>query len=168
MNSSKSCQLSVDYSELEKRVLALFSQPIESTLNLPRGSCKRTLHSMWLQHYGGMDTAELLRNLEPRSVPIISSDNSPRGTHAELLVHDEVLLTREQVKMQETNTAPIEWKVVLPEGANALPIKESMYSSGDYWTPFQDLKMQGYDRPHTEAHCRLLWASSKSAQTPRA
>lgn len=58
--------------------------------------------------------------------------------------------------MQETNTAPIEWKVVLPEGANALPIKESMYSSGDYWTPFQDLQMQGEDHPHTEGPLQAL------------
>jgi hypothetical protein len=122
---------------------------------------------MWLQHYGGMDTAELLSNLEPQSAPIISSNNSPRGTHAELLVHDEVLLTREQMKMQETNTAPIEWKVVLPEGANALPIKESMYSSGDYWTPFQDLQMQGEDHPHTEGPLQVLMGlRTVSAHTP--
>lgn len=69
--------------------------------------------------------------------------------------------------MQETNTAPIEWKVVLPEGANALPIKESMYSSGDYWTPFQDLKMQGYDHPHTEGALQALMGLLKvSANTP--
>lgn len=58
--------------------------------------------------------------------------------------------------MQETNTAPIKWKVVLPEGANALPMKCSMYSSGDYWTPFQDLQMQGADHPHTEGPLQAL------------
>lgn len=58
--------------------------------------------------------------------------------------------------MQETNTAPIEWKVVLPEGANALPMKCSMYSSGDYWTPFQNLQMQGADHPHTEGLLQAL------------
>lgn len=58
--------------------------------------------------------------------------------------------------MQETNTAPIEWKVVLPEGANALPMRESMYSSGDYWTPFQDLQMQGADLPHNEGPLQAL------------
>ena len=58
--------------------------------------------------------------------------------------------------MQENNTAPIEWKVVLPEGANALPMKESMYSSGDYWTPFQYLQMQGADHPHTEGPLQAL------------
>lgn len=69
--------------------------------------------------------------------------------------------------MQETNTAPIEWKVVLPEGANALPTKESMYSSGDYWTPFQDLQMQGADQPHTEGVLQALMGLLKvSAHTP--
>lgn len=69
--------------------------------------------------------------------------------------------------MQETKTAPIEWKVVLPEGANALPIKESMYHSGDYWTPFQDLQMQGYDHPHTEGTLQALMGLLKvSANTP--
>ncbi|QEQ50434.1 hypothetical protein [Klebsiella phage vB_KpnP_IME337] len=167
MNSSKSCQLSVDYSELEKRVLALFSQPIESTLNMPRRNCKSILHLMWLKHCGGMDTAELLHNLEPRSVPTTSSNNSPHGTHAELLVRDEIQLIQGQTKMQETNTAPIEWKVVLPEGANALPMKESMYSGGDYWTPFQDLQMHGADHPHTEGPLQaLMGLHTVGAYTP--
>ncbi|WIT94386.1 hypothetical protein [Klebsiella phage vB_KpnP_ZX11] len=61
-----------------------------------------------------------------------------------------------QETIKETDTAPIEWKVVLPEGANALPIKCSMYSSGDYWTPFQDLQMQGVDYPHNEGPLQAL------------
>ena len=69
--------------------------------------------------------------------------------------------------MQEINTAPIEWKIVLPEGANALPMRESMYSSGDYWTPFQDLQMQGADYPHTEGPLQALMGLLKvSANTP--
>lgn len=69
--------------------------------------------------------------------------------------------------MQETNTAPIEWKVVLPEGANALPMKCSMYSSGDYWTPFQDLQMQGADHPHNEGPLQaLMGLRTVSAYTP--
>ena len=69
--------------------------------------------------------------------------------------------------MQETNTAPIEWKVVLPEGANALPMKCSMYSSGDYWTPFQDLQMQGADHPHNEGTLQaLMGLRTVSAYTP--
>lgn len=69
--------------------------------------------------------------------------------------------------MQETNTAPIEWKVVLPEGANALPMKESMYSSGDYWVPFQYLQMQGADHPHTEGPLQaLMGLRTVSVYTP--
>lgn len=69
--------------------------------------------------------------------------------------------------MQETSTAPIEWKVVLPEGVNALPTKESMYSSGDYWTPFQDLQMQGADHPHTEGTLQaLMGLRNVSSYTP--
>ena len=69
--------------------------------------------------------------------------------------------------MQETNTAPIEWKVALPEGANALPMKESMYSSGDYWTPFHYLQMQGVDHPHTEGTLQaLMGLRTVSALTP--
>lgn len=72
-----------------------------------------------------------------------------------------------QETIKETGTAPIEWKVVLPEGANALPMRESMYSSGDYWTPFQDLQMQGYDCPHTEGALQALMGLLKvSACTP--
>lgn len=156
MNSSKSYQLSAGYSELEKRVLALFSQPIESTLSLPRGSCKSILRSMWSQHSYGTDIVEPIQDLGRLCAHTISNDNSLRGMHAELLIHDAIQLTREQMKMQETNTAPIEWKVVLPEGANALPMKESMYSSGDYWTPFQDLQVLGADHPHTEGPLQAL------------
>lgn len=168
MNSSKSYQLSVDYSELEKRVLALFSQPIESTLSLPRADCKSTLRSMWSQHYYGMDIVEPIQDLGQLCARIISNDNSLRGTRADLVITDELKESiQEQMKMQETNTAPIEWKVVLPEGANALPMKESMYSSGDYWTPFQDLQMQGADHPHTEGPLQaLMGLRTVSACTP--
>lgn len=72
-----------------------------------------------------------------------------------------------QETIKETNAEPIEWKVVLPEGANALPMRESMYSSGDYWIPFQDLQMQGYDHPHTEGALQALMGLLKvSANTP--
>lgn len=72
-----------------------------------------------------------------------------------------------QETIKETGTAPIEWKVVLPEGANALPMKCSMYSSGDYWTPFQDLQMQGADHPHTEGPLQaLMGLRTVSAITP--
>ncbi|QWY13500.1 hypothetical protein [Klebsiella phage SRD2021] len=167
MNSSKSYQLSVDYSELEKRVLALFSQPIESIQSLPRADCKSTSNWMWLQHYYGTDIVEPIQDLGRLCARIISKDSSLRGMHAEFSMHDEIQLTREQTKMQETNTTPIEWKVVLPEGANALPTKESMYSSGDYWTPFQDLRVRGADHPHTEGTLQaLMGLRTVSAYTP--
>ena len=156
MNSSKSCRLSVDSSEFVSRTLRWCSPRTESIQNLPRGSCKSTFSSMWLQHYYGTDIVEPIQDLGRLCARIISKDSSLRGTHAELSVHDEILLTQEQTKMQETNTAPIEWKVVLPEGANALPMRESMYSSGDYWTPFQDLQIQGADHPHTEGPLQAL------------
>lgn len=167
MSSSKSYQLSADYSELEKRVLALFSQPIESIQSLPRADCKSTLRSMWSKHCGGMGIVEHTQGLGRQYGHIISKRSSLPGTHAELSAHDEIQLTQEQMKIQETNTAPIEWKVVLPEGANALPMKESMYSSGDYWAPFQDLQMQGADYPHTEGPLQaLMGLRTVSANTP--
>lgn len=61
-----------------------------------------------------------------------------------------------QETIKEAGAEPIEWKVVLPEGANALPMRESMYSSGDYWTPFQNLRMHGADLPHTESALQAL------------
>jgi hypothetical protein len=122
---------------------------------------------MWSQHYYGTDIVEPIQDLGQLCARIISKDSSLRGMRAELLMHDTIQLTQEQTKMQETNTAPIEWKVVLPEGANALPMKCSMYSSGDYWTPFQDLQIQGADHPHTEGPLQaLMGLRTVSAYTP--
>lgn len=166
MNSSKSYRSSVDSSEFVGRTLRWYSPRTVSIQSLPRGSCKSTFSSMWLQHCYGTDIVEPIQDLGRLCARIISNDNSLRGTHAELLMHDEIL-TKEQMKMQDTNTAPIEWKVVLPEGANALPMKCSMYSSGDYWTPFQDLQMQGADHPHTEGTLQaLMGLRTVSAYTP--
>ena len=167
MNSSKSYQSSVDSSEFVSRTLRWCSPRTGSIQNLPRGSCKSTLSLMWSQHYYGTDIVEPIQDLGRLCAHIISNDNSLRGMHAELLMHDAIQLTREQMKMQDTNTAPIEWKVVLPEGANALPMKCSMYSSGDYWTPFQDLQMQGADHPHNEGTLQaLMGLRTVSAYTP--
>lgn len=157
MNSKESYQLSVDYSTLEKKVLALYSKPIESTLNQPRGDFGSISHLMWLRRYGSMDIGELIRNLEQQCAPITSSDSSLRGMHAELLIHDEIALTLETKKMQttrevqETSKAVADinvpeyenWTIKFPEGANALPLKEQMYSSGDYWCQFTDLTTSG-------------------------
>lgn len=167
MNSSKSYRSSVDSSEFVGRTLRWYSPRTVSIQSLPRGSCKTTSNLMWSRRCYGTDIVEPILDLGRLCAHIISNDNSLRGMHAELLIHDAIQLTQEQMKMQENNTAPIEWEVVLPEGANALPMKESMYSSGDYWTPFQDLKMQGYDHPHTEGALQALMGLLKvGANTP--
>lgn len=168
MNSSKSYRSSVDSSEFVGRTLRWCSPRTGSIQNLPRGSCKNTLSLMWSQHYYGTDIVEPIQDLGRLCARIISKDSSLRGMHADLAVNDELIESiQEQIKMQETNTAPIEWKVVLPEGANALPIKCSMYSSGDYWTPFQDLQMQGADHPHTEGPLQaLMGLRTVSLNTP--
>ena len=156
MNSRESYQLNADYSALEERVLALLSTPTGSTLLMPRRNCKSTLSLMWYQHFMQKATEELSKPFVEPSAPTIWGEDLLSGMRADLLVYDEILSTPEIKKMQETNTAPIEWKVVLPEGANALPMKCAMYSSGDYWTPFQDLQMQGADHPHTEGPLQAL------------
>lgn len=167
MNSSKSYRSSVDSSEFVGRTLRWYSPRTVSIQSLPRGSCKTTSNLMWSRRCYGTDIVEPILDLGRLCAHIISNDNSLRGMHAELLIHDAIQLTQEQMKMQENNTAPIEWEVVLPEGANALPMKESMYSSGDYWTPFQDLKMQGEDHPHTEGPLQVLMGlRTVSAHTP--
>ena len=158
MNSKGLYRLNVDYSALEERVLALYSKPIGSIQNQPRGNCKSTLSSMWVQHYASMGIAELTRNLEEPSAPTTSSDSSLRGMRAELLMHDEILLTPETKKMQETNKVTVDanvpayegWTIKFPEGANALPLKDSMYSSGDYWCQLPYLSTQG--RAHVQGN----------------
>lgn len=167
MNSSKSYRSSVDSSEFVSRTQRWCSPRTGSIQNLPRGSCKSTFSSMWLQHYYGTDIVEPIQDLGRLCARIISKDSSLRGTHADLAVNDELIESiQEQIKMQ-TNPAGIPWKIVLPEGANALPMKESMYSSGDYWTPFQDLQMLGADHPHTEGPLQaLMGLRAVSAYTP--
>ena len=168
MNSKELYRLNVDYSELEKRVLALCSKHTGSIQNLPRGNCKSALNSTWFQRYGSMDIAELIRNLEEHSAPTTSSDNSLRGMHAELLTYDEILVTPETKKMQETNKVTVDanvpanvpvyegWTIKFPEGANALPLKEQMYSSGDYWCQLPHLSTQGRARVQSNKMRALL------------
>lgn len=164
MNSKELYQLNVDYSALEERVLALYSKLTGSTLSLPRGNFKSISHLMWLQRYGSMGIAELTRNLEEPSAPTTSSDNSLRGMHAELLTYDEILLTPETKKMQETNKVTVDvkvpayegWTIKFPEGANALPLKEQMYSSGDYWCQLPCLATQGRVRVQSNKTRALL------------
>lgn len=164
MNSKELYQLNVDYSALEERVLALCSKLTGSTLSLPRGNSKSISHLMWLQRYGSMGIAELTRNLEEPSAPTTSSDNSLRGMHAELLTYDEILVTPETKKMQEINKVTVDanvpayegWTIKFPEGANALPMKEHMYTSGDYWCQFPELETSGRERVQTNKTRALL------------
>ena len=83
---------------------------------------------------------------------------------AELLMHDEILLTPETKKMQETNKVTVDvkvpfyegWTIKFPEGANALPMKDSMYSSGDYWCQLPYLSTQGRARVQSNKTRALL------------
>lgn len=57
-------------------------------------------------------------------------------------------------EMQETSKVVVDtnvpayedWIIKFPEGANALPMKGHMYSSGDYWCQFTDLTTSGSER----------------------
>lgn len=66
--------------------------------------------------------------------------------------------------MQETNTV-IEavkvpdyenWAIKFPEGDSALPMKENMFSSGDYWCQLQDLLTRGSERVQSSKTRALL------------
>ena len=66
--------------------------------------------------------------------------------------------------MQETNKVTVDvkipvyegWTIKFPEGANALPMKDSMYSSGDYWCQLPDLATQGRERVQSNKMRALL------------
>lgn len=70
--------------------------------------------------------------------------------------------------MQETNKVTVNanvpanvpayegWTIKFPEGANALPLKEQMYSSGDYWCQLPYLSTQGRARVQSNKMRALL------------
>ena len=70
--------------------------------------------------------------------------------------------------MQETNKVTVDanvpanvpvydsWTIKFPEGANALPLKEQMYSSGDYWCQLPYLSTQGRVRVQSNKTRALL------------
>lgn len=167
MNSKESYLLNADYSALEGRVLALLSTPTESTLLMPRGNCKSTLSSMWYRHFMQEATAELSKLFVEPSAPTIWGEDLLSGMRADLLVYDEILLTPEIKKMQETNkvestedtvripTKEI-WEIQFPQGPNALPMKEGMRSSGDYWCQFEGLQTSGVECVHDNKTRALL------------
>lgn len=164
MNSKESYQLNADYSALEERVLALLSTPTGSTLLMPHRSCKSTLSLMWYQNFMQEATAELSkRSVEP-SAPTIWGVDLLSGMHADLLIYDEILSTPEIKKMQETNkvTGAVKvpdyenWAIKFPEGDNALPMEENMFSSGDYWCQLQGLLTRGSERVQSSKTRALL------------
>ena len=167
MNSKESYQLNADYSALEERVLALLSTPTGSTLLMPHRNCKSTLSLMWYQHFMQKATAELSKPFVEPSAPTIWDVDLLRGMRADLLVHDEILLTPEINKMQETNKvdstedtvrtpAHERWEIQFPEGPSALPMKVGMRSSGDYWCQFEGLQTNGVERVHDNKTRALL------------
>lgn len=70
--------------------------------------------------------------------------------------------------MQETNKVTVDenvpakvpayegWTIKFPEGNNALPLKEQMYSSGDYWCQLPYLSTQGRERVQSNKTRALL------------
>lgn len=70
--------------------------------------------------------------------------------------------------MQETNKVNVDanvpanvpayegWTIKFPEGVNALPLKEQMYSSGDYWCQLPYLSTQGRARVQSNKTRALL------------
>lgn len=164
MNSKESYRSSAEYSGCASRIQQSCSKPTGSIQKQLRRNCNVLSQSTWLQRYGSMDIGELLRNLKPQCAPITSSNNSLRGMHAELLTYDEILITPETKKMQETNKVNVDanvpvyesWTIKFPEGANALPLKDSMYSSGDYWCQLPHLSTQGRARVQSNKTRALL------------
>lgn len=71
--------------------------------------------------------------------------------------------------MQETNKVSVDanvpanvpayegWTIKFPEGANALPLKKRMYSSGDYWCQLPYLSTQGRVRVQSNKMRALLY-----------
>lgn len=167
MNSKESYQLNVDYSALEERVLALLSTPTGSTLLMPRGNCKSTLSSMWYRHFMQEATAELSkRSVEP-SAPTTWGVDLLSGMRADSITYHKLFKELEIEKMQETNKvdstedtvhipAHVSWEIQFPEGPNALPMKEGMYSAGDYWCQFEDLQTRGVEQVHDNKTRELL------------
>ena len=164
MNSKELYRSIAEYLECASKTQQSCSKPTGSIQKQLRRNCNVLSQSTWLQRYGSMAIGELTRNLELHCAPTISSDNSLRGMHAELLMHDEILVTPETKKMQETNKVTVDanvpayegWTIKFPEGANALPLKDSMYSSGDYWCQLPYLSTQGRARVQSNKTRALL------------
>lgn len=131
---------------------------------MPHRNCKSTSSLMWYQHFMQKATEELSKPFVEPSAPTIWGEDLLSGMRADLLVYDEILSTLEIKKMQETNKV-IEavkvpdyenWTIKLPEGDSALPMKDNMFSSGDYWCQIQDLVTRGSERVQSSKTRALL------------
>lgn len=107
---------------------------------------------------------ELSKPFVEPSAPTIWGVDLLRGMRAELSMYDEILLTPEIKKMQDTNKVNADvmvpyledWTIKFPEGDSALPMKDNMYSSGDYWCQLQDLVTHGQGRVQSNKTRALL------------
>lgn len=65
---------------------------------------------------------------------------------------------QETNKVAETVKVPDyeSWTIKFPEGGSALPMKDNMYSSGDYWCQLQDLVTRGCERVQSSKTRALL------------
>ncbi|UVX31398.1 hypothetical protein A1e_00002 [Klebsiella phage VLCpiA1e] len=84
--------------------------------------------------------------------------------HADSITYHELFKELGIEKMQETNKVTAdakvpdyeEWTIKFPEGDSALPMKEQMFSSGDYWCQLQDLVTHGRERVQSSKTRALL------------
>lgn len=119
---------------------------------------------MWYMHFMQKATEEPSKHSAEPSGRTIWGEDLLSGMRADLLVYDEILSTLEIKKMQETNkvTEAVKvpdyesWTIKFPESDSALPMKDNMYSSGDYWCQLQDLVTHGIERVQSSKTRALL------------
>lgn len=83
---------------------------------------------------------------------------------ANSMSYHELFKELEIEKMQETNKVTEyakvpdyeAWTIKFPEGDSALPMKDNMFSSGDYWCQIQDLVTRGRERVQSSKTRALL------------
>lgn len=167
MNLKESYPLSAGYYRLGAVRGRWCASRTGSIQNLPRGNCKSTLSSMWSQHCIQGVTREHMLVLSTPSAPTTSRADSVSGMRADSITYHEFFKELEIEKMQETNkvestedTVRIPtheiWEIQFPQGPNALPMKEEMRSSGDYWCQFEGLQTGSAERVHDNRTRALL------------
>ena len=164
MNSSKLSRSSVDSSEFVGRTMRWCSPRTASIQNLPRGDCKNKLGLTLWKSCLQRATEELSKPFVEPSAPTIWGVDLLSGMHADAITYHKLFKELETEKMQETNKANEEakvpdfesWTIKFPEGGSALPMKENMFSSGDYWCQLQDLLTRGQERVQSSKTRALL------------